>query len=133
MKVALLAGALLLASAVSAQTYTVNVGVANRNCGVTGYACRAPIVTEDGTPDGYIEVYPHTGNLMRFDVDGALVWASTNYDGTNFTANNGAISGTLSYTISSFRRCEGGSGRGGFHGCVTYYYVASGTLTVTQQ
>src|SRR6202521_1448003 len=124
MKLAVLA-VLFFAAATQGQapTETLGKGTESLNCGQPTWPCEAPVFGPDGVQDGSITIYAGATNLLRYDSTGALVWTSNDYDGTHFSAANGAIHGTLSYTLGQVRH------KVGKYGYRTFTFVSGGSLT----
>lgn len=103
---------------------TLGAGTPSTTCGRANYACVAPVNGSDG-PDGTLAIFVGSKNLMRYDLEGGLVWSSNDYDGFHFTHDG--IGGTLSYTLASITKPCGGSGRWTY--TCRYNWVSGGSLT----
>jgi hypothetical protein len=122
--------ALLFAVTAQAQapvTETLGAGVPSRTCN-TQNTCIAPVLDADG-PLGTIEVIGSLGWITRRDLEGNILWSSTDYaywGDKSFTESNG-LRGSLTYTLASKSVRCGGEGR--YTYTCTYRWIASGSLT----
>jgi hypothetical protein len=113
------------ALAQSTGTETLGEGTHSTTCATSqNYSCIAPVIDAKGQPDGTIQIFVGSKNLLRYDLEGGLLWSSTDYDGTNFTHDGTA--GTLSYTLATMTKPCGGHGRW-IYTC-RYNWVSGGTL-----
>jgi hypothetical protein len=116
------------ASAQAPVTDTIGAGSPSRTCSYQN-TCVAPVLDADGQPTlGTIEVIGSLGWITRRDLEGNILWSSTDYaywGDKSFTGSNG-LRGSLTYTMASKSVRCGGEGR--YTYTCTYRWIANGSL-----